>query len=482
MPDPIASDGEENEMKRKLMFLAIANILMAVGTAGAAEKACIDLGRDPFGDRDVMPALVTLVGTEKAQVFAELMATTQGEQITITPDMKFNMEFGNYKLVKNVCVKGAEQATAYAHPVTGEVLVIPAKCRNPSLLVSHRAQVVAQVAAPAPVTPVAAPVAAAVAPAPAVAPLESVSAFDPPRRIEVEAGAGVGVWGNRIAEGNWAYAEALLWGEIGDGTSVGVGLYGNYGNTYALGGYKAKEHGLGVQAGVKQSYKTEDGQAAQWQVKARLLDERIRGSSVTYAMEQHNLKFGLYAENMKKIDAQCLEGWNVEGWKSFNASIKSSWAGDKPQSRDQAQANYIRECRINKLWSWRVTAGPAWTSWDKQFWAKMGVELKYDFANHVVLRFGPSIGVPLNSSATYAGRPASDLITFGFGVQLEYGDYLRTEDAKRRVAEITPVTDGVVTANAVPIAQAAPAVQAVSKGSDPCFTCDNRPGSWQPLQ
>lgn len=463
-----------------LLFLAAMVYAMV---AGAAEKACIDLGRDPFGDRDVMPALVTLVGSEKAQVFAELMATTQGEQITITPDMKFNMEFGNYKLVKNVCVKGIEQATAYAHPVTGEVLVIPAKCRNPSLLVSHRAQVLTQVAAPALVAPVAVPVAAAVAPAPAAATqAASVSAFDPPRRIEVEAGAGVGVWGNRIAEGNWAYAEALLWKEIGDGKSVGAGFYGNYGSGDAWGGYSWKEHGLGVQAGIKGSYTGDDGQPGNWQVKARLVDEHIRGSSATYAMEQHNLKFGLYAENMKKIDNECLEGWNVEGWKSFNASIKSSWAGDKPQSRDQAQANYVRECRINKLWSWRVTAGPAWTSWDKQFWAKMGLELKYDFSNNVVLRFGPSIGVPLNSSASYAGRPVSDLVTLGFGVRIEYGDYLRTEDAKRRVAEITPVTEGVATANAVPIAQAAPAVQAVSKGSDPCFTCDNRPGSWQPLQ
>ncbi len=480
-------------MKRKLMFLAIANILMAVGTAGAAEKGCIDLGRDPFGDRDVMPALVTLVGSEKAQVFADLMANTQGEQISITPDMRFNMGFGNYKYQKNVCVKGSELATAYAHPVTGEVLVIPAKCRNPSLLLSHRAEVVTQVEPPAPATPTPPAVTppAVVAPAPAEVAPASVSAFDPPRRIEVEAGAGIGAWINTLAKGDWAYAEALLWKEVGGGKSVGAGFYGNYGSGNSkLSDYSWKEHALGVQVGVKGSYKNDEGQPANWQAKLRLLDERIHGGSPTsgYAMSQQNLKAGVYLENMKRINDECIEGWNVEGWKSFDASIKSTWAGDTPQKRDQAQANWIRECRIDKLWSWRVSAGPAWTSWDNQFWANLGVQLKHDLAKGVVVRFGPSVGIPIfGVSKTYAGHSAADLLTRRFGVQFEFGDYLRIEDANRRVAEITPVTEGVVTANAVPAVQVAPAgvvpvMQAVSKGSDPCFTCDNRPGSWQPLE
>ncbi len=470
---------------------------MAVGTVAAAQN-CIDLGRDPFGDRDVMPALVTLVGTEKAKVFAELMANTQGEQMNITPDMRFNMEFGNYKLLKNVCVKGDEPATAYAHPVTGEILVIPAKCRNPSLLVSHRAEVVAQVTTPVPATPTVAPPVAA-APVPAVATPASVSAFDPPRRLEVEVGAGIGAWTNNLAKGDWAYAEALLWKETGGGQSIGGGFYGNYGSGESkLSDYSWKEHSLGVQAGVKQSYKTADGQPAQWQVKGRLVDEKIHGGSPNsgYAMTQNNLKLGLYVENMKRINAECLEGWTVEGWKSFNASIKSTWAGDTPQSRDQAQANYIRECRINKLWSWRVSAGPAWTSWDNQFWANLGLELKYDFTNHIALRFGPSIGIPLGVSSTYADHSIADLTTFRFGVRLEFGDYLRTEDAKRREAEITPVnavtpivaappvTSGVVTTpTAVKTASVAvPVTRATSTGNVPCFTCDNRAGSWQPLQ
>lgn len=476
-------------MKRKLMFLAIANILMAASVAGAAEKACIDLGRDPFGDRDVMPALVTLVGTEKAQVFAELMANTQGEPITITSDMKFDMEFGNYKLVKNVCVKGSEAATAYAHPVTGEVLVIPAKCRNPSLLVSHRAALVPKEVPPVVPAPKVSVPPAVGAPAPTATPPVSVSAFDPPRRIEVEAGAGVGVWSNNLAKGDWAYGEALIWKETGVGQSIGAGVYGNFGSgNDKLSDYSWHEHALGVQAGVKQDYKTEDGKSAQWKAKARLLQERIHGGSPAsgYAMSQENLKFGLAIENLKRIDAQCLEGWNVEGWKSFNASIKSTWAGDKPQSRDQAQANYIRECRIDKLWSWRVTAGPAWTSWDDQFWANLGAELRYDFTNHIALRFGPSVGIPLGVSGTYAGHSVADLTTLRFGVRIEYGDYFRTEDAKRRVAEITPVTSGVSTANQVqataPVVMVAPAIQAVSKSSDSCFTCDNRPGSWTTLR
>lgn len=469
-------------MKRILLFL----VTMAYAVvAGASEKACIDLGRDPFGDRDVMPALVTLVGTEKAQVFAELMANTQGEQIVITPDMKFNMEFGNYKLLKNVCVRGAEQATAYAHPVTGEVLVIPAKCRNPSLLVSHRAQVVTKVTAPV-VPPVVSPP-TAVAPVPTVAtPPASVSAFDPPRRIEVEVGAGIGAWTNTLARGDWAYGEALVWGETGAGQSIGAGVYGNWGSGNSkLSDYSWREHAIGVQAGIKQSYKTEDGQSAQWQIKARLLQEKIHGGNPTsgYAMAQENLKLGLSIENLKRIDAQCLEGWNVEGWKSFNASIKSTWSGDTPQKRDQAQASYIRECRIDKLWSWRVTAGPAWTSWDNQFWANLGAELRYDFTNHIRLRFGPSVGIPLGVSSTYAGHSIGDLTTLRFGVRIEFGDYLRTEDAKRRVAEITPATSDVTNAVQVaPVAVVLPAVQTASKGSDPCFTCDNRPGSWQPLQ
>ncbi|MFZ1720144.1 MAG: hypothetical protein WAU28_02215 [Candidatus Moraniibacteriota bacterium] len=485
-------------MKRILLFL----VTMAYAlVAGAAEKGCIDLGRNPFGDRDVMPALVTLVGAEKAQVFADLMATTQGESIIITPDMKFNMEFGNYKLLRGVCVKGAEQATAYAHPVTGEVLVIPAKCRNPSLLVNYRAEVATQVVPPAPVTPPEAPP-AEVAPAPAeVAPPSSVSAFDPPRRIEIEAGAGIGVWSNNLAEGKWGYVEGLLWNEVGGGMSIGGGVYGNTGSGESkVSDYSWHENAFGVQAGIKQSYKTEEGQSAQWQIKARLLQERIHGGSPTsgYAMSQQNMKAGVYLENMKRINAECIAGWNAEGWVSFKESIKSTWAGDKPQSRDQAQANYVQECRINKLWSWRLSTGLSFTSWDHQAWAGLGVELKYDFTNKVVIAFGPNLKVPLGVSSVYAGRSVADLATLGFGIRIEYGDKWREDDANRRVGEIVeinpatgapitavPATQVVGTAPAVgsPVAvPAVPATQAVSKGSDPCFTCDNRPGSWHTLE
>ncbi len=486
-------------MKRILLFIAIMAYAMV---AGAAEKACIDLGRDPFGNRDAMPALIALVGAEEAKVFAELMATTSGEEVTITPDMRFDMEFGNYKLQKDVCVNGNERATAFVSPKTGKVVLFPWKCLNPSLLVSHRAEVVAQVAPPAQVAPVVAPVSATVAPAPVeTAPPASVSAFDPPRRIEIEAGAGIGAWTNSLAKGDWAYAEALLWNEVGGGKSVGAGFYGNYGSGESrLSDYSWKEHALGVQVGVKGSYKDDDGKPANWQAKLRLLQERIHGGSPTsgYAMSQENMKVGLYLENMKRINAECIEGWSIEGWKSFDASIKSTWAGDTLQKRDQAQANYVRECRIDKLWRWRLSTGLSWTGWDHQTWAALGVELKYDFSNKVVLAFGPNLKVPLGVSSVYAGRSVADMATLGFGIRLEYGDKWRYDDENRRVGEIVeidPTTGAPITAvPATPVAGTAPAVgspvavpvapatQAVSKGSDPCFTCDNRPGSWQPLE
>lgn len=474
--------------------------------AGAAEKGCIDLGRDPFGDRDAMPALVALVGAEEAKVFAELMAMTPGEEVTITSDMRFDMEFGNYKLQKDVCVKGDERATAFVNPATGKVMVFPWKCLNPSLLVSHRAEVVAPVIAPAPaalampVTPVAESP-AAVAPAPAVAPPASVSAFDPPRRIEIEAGAGIGVWSNNLAEGRWAYVEGLLWKEIGGGQSIGAGVYGTAESGESkVPDYSWRGQAIGAQVGMKGSYKSDDGQPANWQIKGRIVSERIHGGSPTsgYAMSQQNMKAGVYLENMKRINAECIAGWNAEGWVSFRESIKSTWAGDKPQSRDQAQANYVQECRINKLWSWRLSTGLSFTSWDHQAWAGLGVELKYDFTNKVVIAFGPNLKVPLGVSSVYAGRSVADLATLGFGIRIEYGDKWREDDANRRVGEIveidpatgapiravsaTPVA-GTVPAVASPVAvQAVPATQAVSKGSDPCFTCDNRPGSWHTLE
>lgn len=262
--------------------------------------------------------------------------------------------------------------------------------------------------------------------------------------IEHEPIIGAGVWGNKIAKGNFAYAEYLLWLKNqceSSEYSYGVGFYGNIESgdskisDYEWGKHWGDSYGIGPQVGVKRTFSYLDDNGVprfqQWGVKSRLVWEHTYGENTTsgYHAGQDTLKLGVYADYLRELNDKWLFVTTLEGWHPLESSIDSSWKGDSPSDRGNFALGVFGQRKLTDSWQIRSGLSLFHQNWDDLTGLRASSELRWKD----IVMFGPYVNFyPFGISAThYPGMSASDLTTLGGFVRLELWSPIRQWKASR---------------------------------------------------
>lgn len=254
--------------------------------------------------------------------------------------------------------------------------------------------------------------------------------------IPCELQAGVGVYANQIYKGRWQYAEGICYVFKDGEWQHGPGFYAMGGKGESrLSSYHGNERGAGVQYGVQRNFVTDDGDLATFELKARLLSDRSKGTNLDsdYWMKQDGLKAGLYGSYYER-HGDDLYGGILEYWKGFNQSVKSSWSGERVQDRGSIGIYGVYEHQLSDDDAWRLRwiGGAQHTDWDSQNWLRLAAEFRYN----EWLMFGPQLSLPLGISGDNSAFSAHDLTTLGAFVRVELGKKVRNADAEGREAQL----------------------------------------------
>ena len=266
--------------------------------------------------------------------------------------------------------------------------------------------------------------------------LQEVSVYRHHQKLKLtpEFSAGVGVYDNSIAHGDFAWGEALLWAPVAKNLEAGIGLYGMLGGGESENGsaYRYHEEGFGFQGGLRGTdYVTEIDEfgnevtlPAGWEVKLRVLPwDSVGGRNPDsgYFNRQNGSKFGIYGGRYwRKLNGD-LVGITAEGWVSNAKKFASSWHGDKPQNRGSIRLDGFVQTRLSKHWQFRGIIGGSHGFWDKQSWLNGCGELRFK----EVIMFGPCLSLPIGKAALYRGVPWKELITGKAFIRIESGGLYR---------------------------------------------------------
>lgn len=254
--------------------------------------------------------------------------------------------------------------------------------------------------------------------------------------IPCELQAGVGVYANQIYKGQWQYAEGICYVFKDGEWQHGPGFYAMGGKGESrLSAYQNKERGVGLQYGVQRNFVTDDGDLATFELKARLLYDRMSGKNLDagYWVKQHGLKAGLYGSYYER-HGDDLVGVIGEYWHGFNQSVRSSWSGEQVQDRGSLGIYGVYEHQLSDDDAWRLRwiGGAQHTNWDSQNWLRLAAEFRYN----EWLMFGPQLSLPLGISGDNSAFSAHDLTTLGAFVRVELGKKVRNSDADSREAQL----------------------------------------------
>src|SRR6185369_8759113 len=365
--------------------------------ARTREQSCIKLGAHPFNpDFDLgrtlqgIDLLTTLTPEQKAKA-KELVSSGLKPQPTLVAQHIFReMIFEKNKKVvhvyeKRICspAEGNVPEVMYLYGLGGGVnFALPRRCGNPAVVIIPEVPVETP-----PVVPVEAP--PVVQQPEPIVPLPPLSVI--PKAVEVaewEAIVGAGVWDNKLAHGNWQYAEGMISKILPDGYRVGVGLYGQWGaGESETSSFAWKEKAYGPQVGVKRNFLvTQTDQFGQqtlmpagWGVKFRFLKDSVSGSNPQsgFSTSQTGRKVGLYAEYMERKSPDWMVGINGEIWNFGSGKLTSSFAGDTVQDRGSWNLNAWAQYRHSDDWQTRGIAGVAHQNWDQLNLFRVAGELRY---------------------------------------------------------------------------------------------------------
>ena len=255
-------------------------------------------------------------------------------------------------------------------------------------------------------------------------------------RCEVQ--AGLGIYGNRVYEGNWVYGETICYIWKDGEWQAGPGLYAMFGSGASTGSaFHNKEYGVGFQLGIQRNWVNGRNHLATFDLKGRLLYDKSWGANPDsgYHFSQKGLKLGIYTGYAEKINNEGdLVGVIGEYWKSFGGSVKSTWAAQPVQDRGSLGAAVFYETKISddNLWRIRYIGGVKHTNWDKQNWLQLTPEFRYDDW----LMFGPQLTLPLGISHLNQPLSHGDLTTIGAFMRVELGKKIREIDANNREGQL----------------------------------------------
>ncbi len=273
--------------------------------------------------------------------------------------------------------------------------------------------------------------------------------------------AGAGVYANKIYKGTWIYGESICYVFKDGEWQHGPGVYAMGGQGESrLSSYHGKERGAGVQYGVQRNFVTDDGDLATFELKARLLADRMKGVNPDsgYWVRQKGLKAGLYGSYYER-HGDDLVGVIGEYWRGFNQSVRSSWSGERVQDRGSLGVYGVYEHPLTDDDAWRLRwiGGAQHTNWDSQNWLRLSAEFRYN----EWLMFGPQLSLPLGISSDNSAFSAHDLTTLGAFIRVELGKQLRNADADNRETqlEFVPAHSSSSSASGEPAGESAKPLQ-----------------------
>lgn len=263
---------------------------------------------------------------------------------------------------------------------------------------------------------------------------------EPQGQSNCELQAGLGLYGNRVYDGKWAYVEGICYIWKDGEWQAGPGAYAMYGDGESAGtAFRNKEYGIGLQVGAQRNWVNDRNRLSTFDLKLRLLSDKSWGSNPDsgYAFTQKGGKFGVYTSYAERTTGESdspLVGVIGEYWKSFGQKVTSTWAAQPVQDRGSVSLSGFYETNLSDdgKWRQRFIAGWARTNWDKQDWARGTYEVRYDDW----LMFGPQVTLPIGISDLNKPLSSGDLTTFGAFVRVELGKKVREADADSREAQI----------------------------------------------
>lgn len=194
-----------------------------------------------------------------------------------------------------------------------------------------------------------------------------------------------GAWYGSSDTAHWkgAFAELTTWREERNrekGFSFGLDAIGAYSDGSAVeSGYEWEEKRIGAGPAIQYS----DNSVLdpwQWQLKVRLLYERVDGNNQEgYRQRQESIILNPYTEYLLRIAPTWIAGLTAEGCVMLTASKSSTIAhGDEISDRNQAVVSAYAQHKLGRKIQGRVSVLGLYQGWDDKIGEELAVELRFN--------------------------------------------------------------------------------------------------------